>query len=71
MYTDEQIVEMFNDKYNTIDPQCKEYFDAYVNADFVTLEAGGVYKYEFTNKFFLRPFYHSFGRVVNRITQGG
>lgn len=39
--------------------------------DFVTLEAGGVYKYEFTNKFFLRPFYHSFGRVVNRITQGG
>ena len=31
MYTDEQINDMFKDKYNTIDPKCKEYFDAYVN----------------------------------------
>lgn len=31
MYTDEQINEMFKDKYNTIDVHCKQYFDAYVN----------------------------------------
>lgn len=31
MYTDEQITEMFKDKYNTIDSQCKEYLDAYIN----------------------------------------
>ena len=31
MYTNEQITEMFKDKYNTIDSQCKEYLDAYIN----------------------------------------
>ena len=31
MYSDEQITEMFKNKYNTIDPQCKEYLDAYIN----------------------------------------
>ena len=31
MYTDKQITEMFKDKYNTIDSQCKEYLDAYIN----------------------------------------
>lgn len=31
MYTDEQITEMFKDKYNTIDSQCKEYLDTYIN----------------------------------------
>ena len=39
MYTDEQIEEMFKDKYNTIDPQCKEYLDAYIN----------IYKQSFIN----------------------
>jgi len=31
MYTDEQITEMFKDRYNIFDPQCKEYLDAYIN----------------------------------------
>ena len=31
MYTDEQIEEMFKDKYNLFDPQCKQYLDAYIN----------------------------------------
>ena len=31
MYTDEQINEMFKDKYNTIDPLCKDYLDAYIH----------------------------------------
>ena len=31
MYTDERINEIFKDKYNTIDSQCKEYLDAYIN----------------------------------------
>lgn len=39
MYTDEQIKEMFKDRYNIIDEQCKQYFDAYVN----------IYKQSFLN----------------------
>ena len=39
MYTDEQISEIFKDKYNTIDPKCKEYLDAYIN----------IYKQSFIN----------------------
>jgi hypothetical protein len=31
MYTDEQINEMFKDKYNTIDPLCKDYLDTYIH----------------------------------------
>ena len=31
MYTDEQILEMFKDKYNTIDPLCKDYLDTYIH----------------------------------------
>lgn len=55
MYTDEQITEIFKDKYNTIDSQCKEYFDAYVN----------IYKQSFINptksdKFNQHHFFPSF-----------
>ena len=48
MYTDEQIEEMFKDKYNTIDPQCKEYLDAYIN----------IYKQSFTHPCTSNKFHH-------------
>ena len=55
MYTDEQINEMFKDKYNTIDPLCKDYFDTYIH----------FYKRSFThpcksNKFHMHHFFPSF-----------
>lgn len=48
MYTDEQINEMFKDKYNIIDPQCKEYLDAYIN----------IYKQSFINPCKSDKFHH-------------
>jgi hypothetical protein len=39
MYTDEQIEELFKNKYNLFDPQCKQYLDAYIN----------IYKQSFIN----------------------
>ena len=48
MYTDEQIDEMFKDKYNTIDSQCKEYLDAYIN----------IYKQSFINPCKSDKFHH-------------
>ena len=48
MYTDEQINEMFKDKYNTIDPQCKQYLDAYIN----------IYKQSFINPCKSDKFHH-------------
>ena len=48
MYTDEQIEEMFKDKYNTIDPQCKQYLDAYIN----------IYKQSFINPCKSDKFHH-------------
>ena len=39
MYTDEQINEMFKNKYNMIDVHCKQYFNTYVN----------IYKQSFLN----------------------
>ena len=55
VYTDEQINEMFKDKYNTIDPLCKDYFDTYIH----------FYKRSFTrpcksNKFHMHHFFPSF-----------
>ena len=55
MYTDEQINEMFKDKYNTIDPLCKDCLDAYIH----------FYKRSFThpcksNKFHMHHFFPSF-----------
>ena len=55
MYTDEQINEMFKDKYNLFDPQCKQYLDAYIN----------IYKQSFINtcksdKFHMHHFFPSF-----------
>ncbi len=55
MYTDEQIEEMFKDKYNLFDPQCKQYLDAYIN----------IYKQSFINpcksdKFHYHHFFPSF-----------
>ena len=55
MYTDEQINEMFKDKYNTIDPLCKDYIDTYIH----------FYKRSFThpcksNKFHMHHFFPSF-----------
>lgn len=34
-------------------------------------KAGEVYEINYTNKLLLMPYYHSFGRIVNRIGQGG
>ena len=48
MYTDEQINEMFKDKYNLFDPQCKEYLDAYIN----------IYKQSFINPCKSDKFHH-------------
>ena len=48
MYTDEQIKEMFKNKYNTIDSQCKEYLDAYIN----------IYKQSFINPCKSDKFHH-------------
>ena len=48
MYTDERINEIFKDKYNTIDPQCKEYLDAYIN----------IYKQSFINPCKSDKFHH-------------
>lgn len=48
MYTDEQIEEMFKDKYNLFDPQCKQYLDAYIN----------IYKQSFINPCKLDKFHH-------------
>lgn len=55
MYTDEQIDEMFKDKYNIIDPLCKDYLDAYIH----------FYKRSFTHpcksdKFHMHHFFPSF-----------
>ena len=55
MYTDEQINEMFKDKYNIIDPLCKDYLDAYIH----------FYKRSFTHpcksdKFHMHHFFPSF-----------
>ena len=55
MYTDEQINEMFKDKYNTIDPLCKDCLDAYIH----------FYKRSFThpcksNKFHMHHLFPSF-----------
>ena len=55
MYTDEQIDEMFKDKYNTIDPLCKDYLDTYIH----------FYKRSFTHpckldKFHMHHFFPSF-----------
>ena len=55
MYTDEQINEMFKDKYNRIDPSCKDYLDAYIH----------FYKRSFTHpcksdKFHMHHFFPSF-----------
>ena len=41
LYTDEQIEEIFKNKYNLFDPQCKQYLDAYIN----------IYKQSFINPF--------------------
>ena len=48
MYTDEQIDEMFKDKYNLFDPQCKQYLDAYIN----------IYKQSFINPCKSDKFHH-------------
>lgn len=48
MYTDEQINEMFKDKYNSFDPQCKQYLDAYIN----------IYKQSFINPCKSDKFHH-------------
>ena len=48
MYTDEQINEMFKDKYNLFDPQCKQYLDAYIN----------IYKQSFINPCKSDKFHH-------------
>lgn len=48
MYTDEQIEEMFKDKYNLFDPQCKQYLDAYIN----------IYKQSFINPCKSDKFHH-------------
>ena len=48
MYTDERINEIFKDKYNTIDSQCKEYLDAYIN----------IYKQSFINPCKSDKFHH-------------
>lgn len=55
MYTDEQIDEMFKNKYNTIDPSCKDYLDTYIH----------FYKRSFTHpcksdKFHMHHFFPSF-----------
>ena len=55
MYTDEQIEEIFKDRYNLFDPQCKQYLDAYIN----------IYKQSFinpckSNKFHMHHFFPSF-----------
>lgn len=55
MYTDEQINEMFKDKYNAIDPLCKDYLDTYIH----------FYKRSFTHpcksdKFHMHHFFPSF-----------
>lgn len=38
--------------------------------DTITLKKGEVYNLEFYNKFFLKPYYHSYGRVINVIKGG-
>lgn len=48
MYTDEQIEEMFKDKYNLFDLQCKQYLDAYIN----------IYKQSFINPCKSDKFHH-------------
>lgn len=48
MYTDEQIEEMFKDKYNVFDLQCKQYLDAYIN----------IYKQSFINPCKSDKFHH-------------
>lgn len=48
MYTDEQINEIFKDKYNLFDLQCKQYLDAYIN----------IYKQSFTNSYKSDKFHH-------------
>lgn len=48
MYTDEQINEIFKDKYNLFDPQCKQYLDAYIN----------IYKQSFINPCKSDKFHH-------------
>ena len=48
MYTDEQINEMFKDRYNLFDSQCKEYLDAYIN----------IYKESFINPCKSDKFHH-------------
>ena len=48
MYNDEQINEMFKDRYNLFDPQCKEYLDAYIN----------IYKQSFINPCKSDKFHH-------------
>lgn len=48
MYTDEQIEEMFKDKYNLFEPQCKQYLDAYIN----------IYKQSFINPCKSDKFHH-------------
>lgn len=48
MYTDEQIEEIFKDKYNLFDPQCKQYLDAYIN----------IYKQSFINPCKSDKFHH-------------
>ena len=55
MYSDEQINEMFKDKYNTIDSSCKDYLDIYIH----------FYKRSFTHpcksdKFHMHHFFPSF-----------
>ena len=48
MYTDEQIDEMFKNKYNLFDPLCKQYLDAYIN----------IYKQSFINPCKSDKFHH-------------
>lgn len=48
MYTDKQIEEIFKDKYNLFDPQCKQYLDAYIN----------IYKQSFINPCKSDKFHH-------------
>ncbi len=48
MYTDEHIEEIFKDKYNLFDPQCKQYLDAYIN----------IYKQSFINPCKSDKFHH-------------
>ena len=48
MYTDEQKEEMFKDKYNLFDLQCKQYLDAYIN----------IYKQSFINPCKSDKFHH-------------